>query len=192
MTDLLTALSKAKKEIKPLKLRGKGQVGKQKIKYLLLDDLIKEADRVLPQHDLVYYHSFRGDALETHIAHTKTGQSISGFLNLSPQSLAGINLYQSEGMEITYKKRYMLGSMLGILTEEDSNASVEPVDKAEAAVAHKPWLNRTDRSGEKVTAQWTNLMQAVASGAITEIGQVTEHYRLSKETKKEVEALINL
>lgn len=56
--------------------------------------------------------------LATTLAHT-SGQWIRGRLRVEVQPSKGLNLSQSQGLALTYARRYSLAAILGVVTEDD-------------------------------------------------------------------------
>ncbi len=88
-----------------------------KSKYLTLDSIIEVYSPLLSNEGIVIYHNTKDSILTTHIIDTEdNSEIISEFaiLNTDPQKRGG---------EITYGKRYNLGSLLNIMTEEDDDGN---------------------------------------------------------------------
>lgn len=67
-------------------------------------------------------------AIHTVIFHSESGETIESYTAI-PQnvSLKGMNDFQVLGSAITYIKRYALSSLLGLVTDKDTDASGEQV-----------------------------------------------------------------
>jgi len=91
------------------------------------------------------------DKIKTILFETKNGENIESFISI-PQnvSLAKMNEFQVLGSAITYLRRYALSSILGIVTDKDTDASGEQQKKSPAP---KPNLDFS-------TPNYTNALNA--------------------------------
>ena len=62
------------------------------------------------------------NGLTTLLFHHPSGESIQSHAVIPECSMKGMNVYQSTGSGITYYRRYMLSSMLGIISDADTDA----------------------------------------------------------------------
>lgn len=70
------------------------------------------------------------DVIETTLFHIESGEIIKSITRIPKGvSLKGINDFQVLGSAITYIRRYALSSMLGLVTDKDTDASGEQVVK---------------------------------------------------------------
>jgi hypothetical protein len=76
--------------------------------------------QLINSHDGVNY-------LNTVIFHSESAEKIESSTLIPTVSLKGMNDYQSFGSGITYYRRYALASMLGLVTDKDTDASGEQV-----------------------------------------------------------------
>jgi len=85
-------------------------------------------DPLLKKHGLGYTQPLQGKQVCTTIFHIESGETIEGCADI-PQdvSLAKMNAFQVLGSAITYMRRYQLSSMLGIVTDKDTDAQGETV-----------------------------------------------------------------
>lgn len=108
------ALAMFQKECLVLPRNGESSINGKKYKYVLLDDLIRLTQPVLDKFNLMFYQLTKDGKLHTIVVHTTTGEKIESDMSLgTPQSP------QDAGSRITYFRRYMLTSMLGLSSEED-------------------------------------------------------------------------
>ena len=92
---------------------------------------------------------------------------------------------QAQGSGISYARRYGLQSLVCVGADDD--------DGNEAASTKQPtkekgWLNKM--KGNDMTAEWQNVVKAINEGTVKDINTVESHYKLSAETKKEIELLL--
>ena len=57
--------------------------------------------------------------------HHPSGESIVGCTTIPDCDMKGMNKYQSVGAGLTYFRRYALSSMLGIITDSDTEVVLE-------------------------------------------------------------------
>ena len=65
-------------------------------------------------------------ALETVIFHVESGEEIRGSVPIPVVEMKGMNKFQSMGSGITYFRRYALSSMLGLVTDKDTDGAEKP------------------------------------------------------------------
>ena len=94
-----------------------------------LPSILKVLNPAMKKHGLGFYQSvnFKDVTyLQTVIFHIESGEEIKSHIPI-PQDveLAKMNKYQVLGSAITYLRRYALSSMLGLVTDKDTDASGE-------------------------------------------------------------------
>jgi len=96
--------------------------------YTDLPAIFKVINPLLAKHGLGFTQLINGTTLETHIFHVESGSTITSKTDI-PQGvqLKGMNDFQVLGSAITYIRRYALSSMLGLVTDKDTDASGEQV-----------------------------------------------------------------
>lgn len=106
-----------------------------KSKYLPLGDIQEKLNPVLQQNNLVVYHLTRENHLITVVADIDSGETLESAFPL-PVGLDS----QKVGSAITYGKRYNLGEIFNIITDEDDDGNVtapKPPQKAKITNADK-------------------------------------------------------
>lgn len=133
---LMTAMLEVQKQAPGLALGkdAQGQVGSHKYKYLTLDKLMDRVMPVLSEQGLVWmtfptFHESGDPALGYRLTHAESGESLEGTMPLmlaksDPQGL---------GSALTYCRRYSMLAVLGIVADEDDDASVASQPKAAKA-----------------------------------------------------------
>ena len=124
MTDIYKALSLFQSEMKPLNKDSTGYG----YKYVSLPSMIETITPVLAKHGLGFYQPLDGKSVKTIVFHTESGDVIESSIDI-PEGveLKGMNTYQSLGSAISYLRRYSLASVLGLVIDEDNDASGEQV-----------------------------------------------------------------
>lgn len=108
--------------------------------YASLEHIVEVATPVLKKHGLGFSQPLDGQSIKTIVFHIESGEAIESTLDI-PQGveLKGMNEFQALGSGITYLRRYSLASILGLVTDEDSDASGEQTNKpVYKASADKP------------------------------------------------------
>jgi|TARA_R100001530_G_scaffold10639_1_gene10509 hypothetical protein len=93
-------------------------------KYVKLEHIIAQIKPVLKKHHLGFTQFVEQDGLRTTLFHTTTGESIDAWCHIPECDMKGMNKFQSAGAGITYFRRYALSSMLGVITDADTDAKV--------------------------------------------------------------------
>ena len=98
--------------------------------YADLPTIFNVVNPLLKKHNLGFTQLIDGTQLRTILFHTKTGDTIESCADI-PQDvqLKGMNTFQVYGSAITYFRRYALSSLLGIITDKDTDASGEQIKK---------------------------------------------------------------
>lgn len=94
--------------------------------YADLPAVFEKINPLLKKHGLGFYQAVNGTQIKTVIFHTGTGETIESETDI-PQNveLKGMNAFQVLGSAITYIRRYALSSLLGLVTDIDTDASGE-------------------------------------------------------------------
>lgn len=95
-------------------------------KYADLPAIFEVINPLMKKHGLGFYQSVDGSQLRTVLFHIESGENIESDTDI-PQGvqLKGMNDFQVLGSAITYIRRYALSSMLGIVTDKDTDAHGE-------------------------------------------------------------------
>lgn len=96
--------------------------------YTTLDSLIDLTKPILQKHNLAIIQTLTGDGqkvgINTMLIHS-SGESISETLWLPPTEMKNMNAVQAIGSSITYGRRYGISAILGISSEDDTDAHTE-------------------------------------------------------------------
>ena len=85
---------------------------------------------LLQKNNLGFTQLIQGQSIQTILFHTETGETIESVTDIpSDVSLKGMNEFQVLGSAVTYIRRYALSSMLGIVTDKDTDAAGEQKPK---------------------------------------------------------------
>lgn len=167
MKNLYKSLSDFQKEC-PVIHKGTQGYG---YSYAELSDIIRVINPLLDKYGLGFTQPICGLKVKTIIFHVESGETLESETDI-PQgvALAKMNEFQVLGSAITYIRRYALSSMLGIITDKDTDATGEQVKPAPAAPL--PYLNEG-------TPEWAKCVTAL-KGEFT-INDIKKKYRITKE-----------
>lgn len=95
--------------------------------YTDLPAIFKVINPLMKKHGLGFTQVLNGTNLDTIVFHIESGETLTSSVAI-PQgvSLGKMNEFQVLGSAITYLRRYALSSMLGLVTDKDTDASSEP------------------------------------------------------------------
>ena len=94
--------------------------------YADLPTIFDKINPLLAKHNLGFTQPIMGNCVKTIIFHTETVETIESLTEI-PQGvqLKGMNDFQVLGSAITYIRRYALSSILGLVTDKDTDAAGE-------------------------------------------------------------------
>jgi len=142
MKELYKALAGLQQEIPPI---FKGTTG-YGYKYADWGQILEIVNKYTSIYKLGFTQLIDGTNLKTIIFHTETGESIESIAAI-PQNvqLKGMNDFQVLGSAITYMRRYALSAALGLVTDEDADASGEQI-KPVAPIEKGRYIPSTTKS----------------------------------------------
>lgn len=130
--EIMAAIQNVQQDAGAIQKASTGQVGTRAYKYAGLNEVWQAVSPLLKQNDLVITQSPSieagvGQVFTTTIYHIKSGQSITERMPLILQK----DDPQGIGSAITYYRRYMLMSMLGLVPDDDTDAREHRLATAE-------------------------------------------------------------
>ena len=142
-----------------------------KYTYADIAKVIQVINPYLKKHNLGFVQPLQGDSIKTIIFHTETGEQIESITQI-PQGvqLKGMNEFQVYGSAVTYFRRYSLASILGLVTDKDSDAS------GEQTTPSKPKLEGLSNE------RFEKALEAIKSGNYTK-EELLENYLLTTTQK---------
>jgi len=98
--------------------------------YADLPKIFEVINPLLKKHGLGFYQAVNNHSIKTVLFHIESGEILESETEI-PQgvSLKGMNDFQVLGSAITYIRRYALSSMLGLVTDKDTDASGEQINE---------------------------------------------------------------
>jgi hypothetical protein len=119
MPDFVKALAK----IKAVKKDSQNPFLKNK--YASLDAIIETVKPILEGNNLAAIQILNAEGVETYILHVSGEWLASGVLTIPVEVKQGLSQAQAVGVATTYAKRYQLGAILGISTDEDTDGQYQ-------------------------------------------------------------------
>lgn len=124
--ELMKAIQNVQQKATAIKKNSSGQVGSRTYKYANLNDTWESIKSLLKDNNLVVFSApvsstdtlNAGNYFKTTIYHTESDQYITEYM---PMTLTK-NDPQGVGAAITYYRRYMIQTMLGIIPDDDNDA----------------------------------------------------------------------
>ena len=117
---------------------------------------------LLQKNGLGFTQLIQDSAIESVLFHSESGETITSTTCIPDDvTLKGMNEFQVLGSAITYIRRYALSSMLGIVTDKDTDASGESSKKAAPKSAVK--------AKEKLTSDGFNYLKD--KGTLAEVNK---------------------
>jgi hypothetical protein len=181
MKNLFKALAQFQQEVPAIHEGTKGYG----YTYSDLKTIFKVINPILKKHNLGFTQLFEGNSIKTIIFHTESGESLESVLDMPTDvSLKGMNTFQVAGSGITYYRRYSLSSVLGLVTDVDSDATGEETQKPKKQPKQTPtkkqevkdWLGLCnaieDPKQENITKEWALKTYELSEARIKQIEQL--------------------
>lgn len=139
MKNLFKALADFQQEVPVIH---KGTVG-YGYSYADLPAIFEKINPLLKKHGLGFTQPIMGDTIKTVIFHIESGETIESLTEIPKNvQLKGMNDFQVFGSATSYIRRYAISSILGLVTDKDTDAGGEQKRKEEAtAPAKKEFLS---------------------------------------------------
>lgn len=146
MKNLFKAVAGFQYEVKPIykgndisiKDKVSGQY-KKAYSYADLKTIVESITPILEKHGLAFMQHLgtkeHTNYIETILFHVESGEMIKSEVMIPFISLDRMNDYQSFGSGVSYYRRYALSCVLGLVTDEDKDASGTQVKKSETQKA---------------------------------------------------------
>ena len=104
--------------------------------YADLPTILEVINPLLAKHGLGFTQLLQGNSIQTVLFHVETGETIESLTEIPTDEASRMNIFQSAGSGISYFRRYAISSMLGIVTDVDTDAAKQPLpnDRFEKAL----------------------------------------------------------
>jgi hypothetical protein len=168
MKHVLKSLAAFQQEV-PVIIKNSQGYGYQ---FADLPKIFDEINPLLQKHGLGFTQLINTkegvNYLATVVFHVESGEQIESNCMIPYVQLKGMNDFQSFGSGVTYFRRYCLSSMLGLVTDKDTDASGEQ---------EKPKKESLDNK------RFTDALKAINEGKIT-IEKLKEKFQLTEAQEK--------
>jgi hypothetical protein len=168
MKHLLKSLAAFQQEVKVIHKATQGYG----YSYSDLPKIFSEINPLLQKHGLGFTQLINTkegvNYLATVVFHVESGEQIESNCMIPYVQLKGMNDFQSFGSGVTYFRRYCLSSMLGLVTDKDTDASGEQ---------EKPKKESLDNK------RFADALKAINEGKIT-VEKLKEKFQLSEAQEK--------
>ena len=165
ISQLTAALAKAQGEFKAVPKLGYNPFLKNN--YVLLDDIIAAIRGPLSKNGIAWMQPVTGDAsglvLETLLLHD-SGEWISSTCPVPAHSAKGLSTLQAVGVSLSYMRRYMLTTLLGINSGEDTDGNGDDGKKP----AKKPAAKKAAQKPKAKEKMHKAMADAIAPHWITQ------------------------
>ena len=137
--------------------------------YADLPTIFDKINPLLAKHQLGFTQPIMGDCVKTIIFHTETGETLESLTDIPKGvKLGNMNDFQVLGSAVSYIRRYSLSSILGLVTDKDTDAAGEQTKSS------KPQLElKSEAFGKAV--------EFIMKGGSIE--QIKTKYEVSKEVE---------
>ena len=123
MKELLKSLAAFQQQCPVIEKDTKGY----SYKYADLPSILKVINPILKANGLMFTQPLDSDGTSRYVTttlyHIATGEKIESRIDIPEVKFKGMNDFQALGSGITYLRRYALSSILGIVSDEDTDAS---------------------------------------------------------------------
>jgi hypothetical protein len=116
VTKIYAAIYQLQVELEPIKRDKVVKTSKYEFRYAPLDSIMENIKPLLKKNGLAIVQAVDSDVLTTRIIH-ESGEWLQSETHLNKEHA---NM-QGFGGEVTYKRRYSLSSLLGIVADEDND-----------------------------------------------------------------------
>lgn len=121
MKNLMKALGEFQQECPVIHKDTQGH----KYTYADLPKIYSIINPLLAKHGLVVAQPLIEGSIKTILFHIASGETLESITPIPYVQLGSMNDYQAYGSGVTYFRRYAVSSMLGLVTDKDTDASGE-------------------------------------------------------------------
>lgn len=108
--------------------------------YADLPQIFSVINPLLKKHKLCFTQLLENDGIRTILFHVESGEQLESFTQIPKVKLGNMNDFQAYGSGVTYFRRYCLSSILGLVTDKDTDASGTQVkEEVKPVLLHKLW-----------------------------------------------------
>ena len=162
MKHLFKSLSEFQQEV-PVIHKGTQGYG---YSYADLPAIFEVINPLLKKNGLGFAQPIMGDTIKTIIFHIESGESIESLTEIPKNvALKGMNDFQVLGSAITYLRRYALSSILGLVTDKDTDAGGHQQPKKKESIDN----TRFEKALEQIKTGKYTVEKLKASFELTEL-----------------------
>lgn len=149
--------------------------------YADLPTIFEVINPVLKKHGLGFTQLMEEDGIRTVVFHVESGETIESFTTIPKDvNLKGMNAFQVLGSAITYIRRYALSSVLGLVTDKDTDAGGEQTKKP---APKKPAPKKSAK--KDFSKPFGEVIQAVLDGEVN-YKTIVEKFNVNNEQLKQL------
>lgn len=184
---LYQALAEFQKDLQVMEKSGEVKAGTYSFKYTPLDVIMKNIYQPLGKLGLSVRHELNENGIEAILAHKEGGEIRSGAIQI-----ARTGKMQDIGGQITYARRYTITMLLGIASDEDTDAGqlTVPGEKSTARDAAQQ-LNVVDQLAELERCGTMQQLKQTWAGFAPQYRSNVELYNKKEEMKKMIEVEVD-
>lgn len=151
--------------------------------YADLPTILKTINPLLAKHGLGFAQPVDLDTIQTIIFHIESGEQLtSSTLMPSDVELKGMNKFQVDGSKISYYRRYSLSSILGLVTDKDTDAGgVQTKAKPKAKPAKKTEEKTTPKDLTPKAPEWKDAISYLKGAG--KMSKIKEAWTLTEENE---------
>jgi hypothetical protein len=162
-----------------------------KYTYADLPKIYSVINPLLAKHGLVVTQPLVNGCIQTILFHIDSEEMLDSMTPIPQVALGSMNEYQAFGSGVTYYRRYALSSMLGLVTDKDTDAAGEQVRKAPAAVIEQV-KNALEQKSEKPFMNDVTMLKLIKrynDGETDVFNKAKEHLELREKDFKVIDGL---
>lgn len=174
MKELFKSLSEFQQEV-PVIHKGTKGYG---YSYADLPAIFEVINPLMKKYNLGFTQPIMGDTIKTIIFHTESGETLESLTEIPKDvTLKGMNDFQVLGSAITYIRRYALSSILGLVTDKDTDAN---------GTQNKPTVKASITQKDTLTNErFENALEAIKKGKYT-VEKLKAEYQLNELQQKAI------
>lgn len=163
MTKLFKALADFQQEVPVIHKDTAGS----NYSYADLPKVFEVMNPLLKKHGLGFYQAVNGTDIKTVVFHVESGETIESNTAI-PQGvqMGKMNDFQVLGSAITYIRRYALSSMLGLVTDKDTDAHGEQ-SKSPSNASKRP-ATASKPTSTTMVSSWLDMAKDKLNKATTD------------------------
>ncbi|WHL30568.1 essential recombination function protein [Cylindrospermopsis phage Cr-LKS4] len=186
MQNLISALIKAKKSIKPICKEAENTTKKRTYSYVTLQDILSSVEPILLENELVVSFQCKEGRMECTLWHS-SGESMTSsvdielFVDDNPEK--EMEKPQRVGAAMTYARKYLLMALLNLNTSEPDADSDEYAKKKTQSqnVQHKPVYTAHKQPQAPVIQEFPSTFTRLTNEQLKEIKEIMGLRKISPE-----------